>query len=206
MAAVGVLAFMLPMPNPARPPRATVALTTVHGAPKRTVGATIRLQPRDAARDARWLNVTAWQGGGSVVDPLKQIGEGVYRTTKPIPVYGNWKVTVRLHKGAAVMGLPVYFPNDPAIPVGAVPAKANFDRAFVRDKKNLQREQKTGVPGYLTGLAYVAVLLICLGMLGALAWGLARLASAGPGAAGPPAPSSDAERARAPAGERAVTA
>ena len=43
-------------------------------------------------------------------------------------------------------------------------------------------------------------------MLGALAWGLARLASAGPGAAGPPAPSSDAERARAPAGGRAVTA
>ena len=83
------------------------------------MAATIRLQPRDAAHDARWLNVTAWQGGGSVVDPLKQIGPGVYRTTKPIPVYGNWKVTVRLQKGAAVMGLPVYFPNDPAIPVGA---------------------------------------------------------------------------------------
>ena len=78
----------------------------------------------------------------------------MYRTTKPIPVYGNWKVTVRLQKGAAVMGLPVYFPNDPAIPVGGIPAQANFDRAFVRDKKNLQREQKSGVPGILTALAY----------------------------------------------------
>jgi hypothetical protein len=206
VAAVGVLAFMLPMPNPAHPPRATLALTTLHGAPKRTVAATIRLQPRDAAHDARWLNVTAWQGGGSVVDRLKQISDGVYRTTKPIPVYGNWKVTVRLQQGAAVMGLPVYFPNDPAIPVGGVPAQANFDRAFVRDKKNLQREQKSGVPGILTALAYAAVLAIWLVMLAALAWGLARLARMGPGAGGPPAPSPDAERARAPAGGRAVTA
>jgi hypothetical protein len=206
VAAVGVLAFMLPMPNPAHPPRAALALTDLHGAPNRTVAATIRLVPRDAARDARWLNVTAWQGGGSVVDPLKQIGDGVYRTTKPIPVYGNWKVTVRLQKGAAVMGLPVYFPNDPAIPVGAVPARANIDRAFVRDKKNLQREQKAGVPGVLTALAYAAVLVIWLGMLAALAWGLARLARIGPGAGGPPAPSPEAERARAPAGGSAVTA
>jgi hypothetical protein len=203
---VGVLAFMLPMPNPAHPPRATLALTDLHGAPKRTVAATIRFQPRNAARDARWVNVTAWQGGGSVVDTLKEIGEGVYRTTKPIPVYGNWKVTVRLQKGAAVMGLPVYFPNDPAIPVGAVPAQANIDRAFVRDKKNLQREQKGDVPGFLTGLAYGSVLLIWLGMLAALAWGLARLARMGPGAGGPPAASADAERARAPAGGRVLPA
>jgi hypothetical protein len=130
----------------------------------------------------------------------------VYRTTKPIPVYGDWKVTVRLQKGAAVMGLPVYFPNDPAIPVGAVPAQANINRAFVRDKKNLQREQKGDVSGIVTGLAYAAMLLIWLGMLTALAWGLARLARTGPGAGGPPAPSPEAERARAPAGGRALTA
>jgi hypothetical protein len=176
VAAVGVLVYMIPMPNPAHPPRATVAVTTVKPGPKRTVAATIRLNPRNAANDARWLNVTAWQGGGSVVDNLHKLGEGVYRTTKPIPVYGNWKVTVRLHKGASVMGLPVYFPNDPAIPVAGIPAQPNFDRAFVRDKKNLQREQKAGVPGFLTGGAYLAVAAIWFGMLGAIAWGLVRLA------------------------------
>jgi hypothetical protein len=170
------------------------------------VAATIRFQPRDAARDARWLDVTAWQGGASVVDLLKQIGPGVYRTTKPIPVYGNWKVTVRLHKGSALMGLPVYFPNDPAIPVGAVPAQPHFDRAFVRDKKNLQREQKGNVPGFLTGLAYVAVLLIWLGMLAALGWGLARLARTSPDEGGPTAPPEAAESERSAAGGRAVTA
>ncbi|HEV7363338.1 MAG TPA: hypothetical protein VGN71_03025, partial [Solirubrobacteraceae bacterium] len=204
VAAVGVLAFMLPMPNPTHLPRATLALTDLHGGPKRTVAATIRLEPRNAARDARWLNVTAWQGGGSVVDALKRIGDGVYRTTMPIPVYGNWKVTLRLSRGASVLGLPIFLPNDPAIPVGEVPARANLTRAFVRDKQNLQREQKADVPGYLTGLAYAAVLLIWAGMIAALAWGLARLARKGPG--GPPAPSPSAEAAPAPAGGRAITA
>ena len=154
----------------------------------------------------RWLNITAWQGGGSVVDPLKRIGEGVYRTTKPIPVYGNWKVTLRLSKGSAVLGLPIFLPRDPAIPVGAVPAQSTIDRAFVRDKKNLQREQKSGVPGYLTGLAYAAVLVIWLGMIAALAWGLARLARKGPGGTEPQPPNPSAEPTPAPPRRRAITA
>ena len=181
VAAAGLLAFMLPMPSPAHPPRATLALTNLHGGSKRTVAATIRLSPRNAANGARWLNVTGWQGGGSVVDRLHRVADGVYRTTKPIPVYGNWKVTVRLQKGAAVLGLPVYFPNDPAIPVGPVPAQAHIDRAFIKDHKNLQREQKSGVPPILTSLAYGAVGLIWLGMLASLGWGLVRLARHRPG-------------------------
>src|SRR5205823_9885916 len=103
VAAVGALAFMLPMPNGSHVPTATLAVRDLHGGPKRTMAATITLHPRDAARDARWLNVTAWQGGGSVVDRLAKLGEGRYRTTKPIPVYGNWKVTLRLQRGAAVL-------------------------------------------------------------------------------------------------------
>jgi hypothetical protein len=74
------------------------------------------------------------------------------------------------------MGLPVFFPNDPAIPAPAIPAQANLDRAFLRDKKNLQREQKPGVSGVLTTGAYLGVALIWFGMLAALAWGLVRLA------------------------------
>jgi hypothetical protein len=184
---------MLPMPTPAHPPRATLALTNLHGGSKRTVAATIRLSPRNAANDARWLNVTGWQGGGSVVDRLHRVADGVYRTTKPIPAYGNWKVTVRLQKGAAVLGLPVYFPNDPAIPVGPVPAQAHIDRAFIKDHKNLQREQKAGVPPILTSLAYGAVGVIWFGMLGSLGWGLVRLARHRPG----PSPTG-----RPPAGRR----
>ena len=76
----------------------------------------------------------------------------------------------------------------------------------MRDKKNLQREQKSGVPGFLTALAYAAVLVIWLGMLAALAWGLARLARVGPGAGGPTGPKPRRRTRPRAAGGRAVTA
>ena len=55
-------------------------------------------------------------------------------------------------------------------------AKASFTRPFERDKKLLQREQKAGVPGFLTLAAYLAVLAIWSGMVAVCAWALARLA------------------------------
>src|SRR5205823_5755131 len=86
------------VPAPAHRPSATIALHNVPGAgPTRKVAATIRLHPPDAAKNARWLTVTAWQGHGAVVDRLKKIGPGVYRTTHEIPVSGpKWKSTLRL--------------------------------------------------------------------------------------------------------------
>ena len=39
-------------------------------------------------RDAAWLQVTAWQGGGLVVDRLEPAGGG-WRTTRPIPLDGG---------------------------------------------------------------------------------------------------------------------
>jgi hypothetical protein len=43
------------------------------------------------------------------------------------------------------------------------------------DKELLQREQKPDVPGGLVAGAYIAVLLIGLGLYGSQGWGLARL-------------------------------
>jgi hypothetical protein len=175
------------MPTPARPPKATVVLHDVQGGAKRAVAATITLDPPSAAKDANWINITGWQGGASLVDPLKRVGPGRYVSTKPIPVNGSWKVTLRLQRGSEVLGLPVFLPNDPAIPAKETPASPRFTREFVRDKKNLQREQKAGVPGFLTGVAYGSVLLIWLTMLAALGWGLLRLARIKHGPGGPPA-------------------
>jgi hypothetical protein len=155
---------------------ATFSLHQVTPAPKRTVAGTVKIDPPGAARNAEWLNVTAWQGGGSVVDPLKPIGKGVYRIDKPIPVYDNWKATLRLQKGRTVASVPVFLPKDEAIPVAEIPAKANFTRPFVYDKKNLQREQKKDVPGFLSTAAYILVLLIGVGLFASLGWGLARFA------------------------------
>ncbi len=178
VAAVAIIAlFVFALQMDAGPPtKATFALHEVTPAPKRTVAGTVKLDPPDAAKNAEWINVTAWQGAGSVVDPLKPIGNGVYKIDKPIPVYDNWKVTLRLQKGRTVASAPIYLPKDEAIPVPEIPAKANFTRPFVRDTKNLQREQKKDVPGFLSTAAYIIVLLIGLGLFGSLAWGLARFA------------------------------
>ena len=157
---------------------AQVALHQVGGSAGREVEATVRLSPPDAAANAEWFDVTAWQGGGLVVDPLKRIGDGVYRTTEPIPVHGNWKAMIRLHEGNSLTAMPIYLPRDAAIPVGEVPAPDHFTRAFGNEHKLLQREQKGGSP-LLVAIAYSTVAGITLSLLALLAWALHRLAVGG---------------------------
>ena len=113
---------------------ARVSLTDVGRGTDRHVSARIELSPRDAADDARWLTVTAWQGGGFVLDKLERVEPGVYRTTKPIPVHGEWKALLRLHRGNSLQGVPIYLPRDPAIPAVEVPAERNV-RAHVRARQ-----------------------------------------------------------------------
>ena len=134
------------------------------------------IDPPQAAEDAKWLTTTAWQGGGLVVDRLTRVREGVYRSNEPIPVYGDWKAEFRLHHGRSLLGVPVYLPNDPAIPAKEVPARASFERPFVRDKQILQREAKEGAGG-LTLIGYAIVLLITLSIIALNAWALVRLAT-----------------------------
>jgi hypothetical protein len=156
---------------------ARVALTDVRTGPERTVDATVRLDPPAVADDAFWLQAISWQGGGLVVDQLEQVSPGVYETTKPLPVHGTWKTLIRLHTDNYVAGLPVYLPEDSAIPAPAVKALASFDRPFTDETQILQRELKSGVPGYLAGVAYAVVGLIVLSLLVLLGWVLNRIAS-----------------------------
>jgi hypothetical protein len=147
----------------------------------------VRLEPAGVADDAAWVQVTAWQGDGLVVDRLVADGAGGWRTTRPIPVDGNWKVQLRLQTGRAVIGAAIRLPEDTAIPAEELPVAARAERALVPDRTLLQRERKDDVPGWLWGGASAAVLLLAAGLLAALAWGLGRVArSERP--AGPPAP------------------
>jgi hypothetical protein len=155
---------------------ARVQLQDVPGQGGRAVNATVSIDPPAAAENAKWLTSTAWQGGGLVVDRLERVRRGVYRTNEPLPVHGDWKAEIRLHKGRSLIAVPVYLPNDPAIPAKGVPAQPSFERAFVRDKDILQREAKTGAPA-LTIVAYGVVMLITLSILGLIAWALVRLAT-----------------------------
>src|SRR5215210_3900342 len=194
----GLIAFGLAT-SPQDGVSARVQLQDVPGGGPREVDATVTVDPPSAAADAKWLTTTAWQGGGLVVDRLERVREGVYRTNRPIPVHGSWKAEFRLHSGRSLLGVPVYLPNDPAIPAKEVPARATFERPFVRDKDILQREAKDGTAG-LTVLGYGIVLAITLSILALNAWALVRLATVIEDAA-PPAAGRERFRTSPPAGK-----
>src|SRR5690242_6898123 len=180
------IAFPMPMTSGSRA-SASVALKDLTPAPSRTVAATIKLSPRDAASDADWLTVTSWQGGGLVIDRLHRVAQGVYRTTKPIPAYGKWKAMLRLENGRGVRAMPIFLPEDKAIPAPEVPASASFTRDFVRDKKILQREA-VGGSTFLQLPAYLLLALIVVVWLTAMGLGLRRLENAADGRTVEPVP------------------
>src|SRR4051794_260604 len=185
VAVLAVIVWCVPQPLPSNPPSATVTLDQVKGGPQREAYANVKLDPPDAAKNARWLNITAWQGGGKIVNRLKGTGPGTYRSTQKIPLYGDWKSTLRLQTGRSVMGVPIFMPADQAIPVPGVPAPQQFTRQFVQDKKLLQREQKKDVSTILWTLAYLAVLAIAVVVAVLLILGLRRIREAIGGGGGP---------------------
>src|SRR3954465_1002757 len=191
VAAVGAVAFLIPV-NAGPAVRATFDFNVPQNSDGRVAAGTFQLDPPDAANDAYWFNVTSWQGkdGPAHINKLDEIAPGRYRITEPIHVDGTWKTTLRLHKGRQLAGLPIFLPADPAIPVSQVPVQSHMTRSFVLDHKNLQREQKPDVPGWLTLAAYLGVGLISFSLIFVVAWGLARLGRRG----GPP----PGARARSP--------
>jgi hypothetical protein len=183
--AVGVLAFAIPL-NAGSQVNATFDLseTTLDG--QRAVVGNVTLDPPDAADDALWFQTTSWQGGSGTHSRVAQLEptdtEGTYRIAEPIPVEGTWKTTLRLHDGRQMAGLPVFLPEDEAIPVPEEPVPAAGEsRAFILDKENLQRELKDDVPGWLTLAAYLGVGLLAFALISLVAWGLLRLERLGSG-------------------------
>jgi hypothetical protein len=167
-AALAVVAVCIAIPlvtSEGDPIRATVALEG-----DREVTATIRLDPPDAADDAKWMHAMAWQGGGSRLVHLDEIGaggDGLFRTAEPVPVHGDWKTMVRLHTGNAILAMPVYLPEDPGIPAREVPAEPRFVRAFQLDSEILRREE-TGGAAWLSGVAYGILAVVALAWLAAI--------------------------------------
>lgn len=125
--------------------------------------------------DPAWLQITAWQGGGLVVERLEEVGEGRYRTTAPVPVAGAWKTLLRLHDGRTLTASPIYLPADEAIEAQEIPAESSSTRAFVPEIELLQRERDLGAPAWLWNLSSLVVLACSLVLIVALAWGVGRL-------------------------------
>ena len=186
---VAVVAFAIPSEK-GSDVSATFALEETEANGQRAVTGTVQLDPPDAAEDAWWFQATSWQGGDpSIVQQLEETGPGTYRIAEPIPVEGNWKTTLRLHEGRRIAGLPIFLPEDPAIPVKEVPAEPQMTREFILDKENLQRELKDDVSPLVELGAYLFVGALSFFLMGLIGWGLRRLearASGPPAGAAPP--------------------
>ncbi|TVT17507.1 hypothetical protein FNH05_36005 [Amycolatopsis rhizosphaerae] len=181
--ALGAVALMAAITVPAAPPpgfTATVELAdTAPGLPvahprgtaePRWVTATITFNRPDLTADPLWLTGFAWQGGDFYSAPLERLPDGRYRTTRPLPVYGQWKTGIRIHTANRMMALaPLYAPADPAAGAPAVPA-ASGAHEFVAEIKFLQRERRTGTPLVLWTVAYAVVGSLFAGMWVLFAW------------------------------------
>ncbi|MFN2504575.1 MAG: hypothetical protein ABR540_10175, partial [Acidimicrobiales bacterium] len=117
---------------------------------------TVKLRPPAAARRASVFRVMAVQGGGTVRAEVRQIQPGLYRTTRPVPVGGDWKTFVALYRGDEVMAAPISLPADPQIGASAVPAAIQREVAFTSIVAVLLREAHDG-PVWTAVASYVAL-------------------------------------------------
>ncbi|MFC4692254.1 hypothetical protein [Geodermatophilus arenarius] len=156
---------------------ATLAIEDVTTDP-RTAHVTVRLDPADALDDPAWVQITAWQGQGLVVTDLERTGPGEYRTTEPVPVHDDWKTMLRIHDGRVLTAVPVYLPEDPAIPAGEIAATDGVTRAAVPEVDLLQRELKDAGGGLWT-VANLVVLACTIAIVAAISWGVARCSRRG---------------------------
>jgi hypothetical protein len=147
---------------------------------QRYANATVRFTPAAVADKADWLDGMAWQGDGKrVLAPLRRVAEGVYRTTAALPVSGDWKSSIRLHRGTVMASVPVYLPADAAIPTPEIAAPPRFVRPLQSERSILQRERKDDVPGWLWGVAGLVVLAFVVAILGFTGWCLVRITRLG---------------------------
>ncbi len=153
---------------------------TVTPAGAGTANLVVRLEPASLARDVAWFNVTSWQGGGDLsgtglqLTSLTQVSPGVYRTDRPVPVAGDYKSVLRLATARSQQAVPVYLPEDKAIPAELVAASPQFRRPFVQDQQILQREAIGGSAG-VKDLAYAVLGVLALLWIATLSLGLRRL-------------------------------
>ncbi|MCU1670165.1 MAG: conserved rane protein of unknown function [Blastococcus sp.] len=152
--------------------KATFAIDDVQSNP-RTANISVKLDPATALDNPSWVTITSWQGGGLVVDALRQTGQGSYRTTRPVPLHGDWKTLLRIHDGRTLTAVPIYLPADSAIPAPEIKAQDGMTRKAVDEVTILQRERKSG-GAVLWTIANLVVLGCTLALIAAMSWGVSR--------------------------------
>jgi hypothetical protein len=153
---------------------------TVTAAGPHAADLTVRLEPASAADDVAWFEVTSWQGGdlvqgsGLQITLMRKVSDGVWRTDHAVPVDGDYKTVLRLATSTSQQAVPIYLPEDKAIPADLVPASPHFVRPFVQDREILQREAIGGSPALKHG-AYGLLGVLALIWIATLSLGLRRL-------------------------------
>lgn len=122
--------------------RAEVALEPVASNDGRTAYLTARISPAAAARDTNWFNAVAWQGGGRRTAAMRPIGDGRFRSSEPLPLYGEWKTALRIQKDRGMIALPLHLPRDTGVPTPGVTRPDRFTATFVPDTHVLQTERR----------------------------------------------------------------
>ncbi|OJZ71661.1 hypothetical protein BRW65_18250 [Mycobacterium paraffinicum] len=161
---------------------ATVTLTDLPSpAGQRMVSADVMISPTAMVSDhPDWLTILSWQGRmqndrGLMIDKLAKVGPGHYRSTQPVPVWGDWKTLLRVQDGRTMTAVPIYEPADAAIPAPEVPALATSTRPFVLEVTILQRERDQSAPAWLFTAGGIVVLFLTLMVITALTWGAGRI-------------------------------
>lgn len=134
------VAMVVPFPRQVGDVRADVTLERVDD------GVVVRalLDPPDAADGARWFTAGSWQFGGRVIAHMEEVREGEWVADRPIPVEGNAKALLRLHRGAEMMAIPIRLPDDPEIGKPEIPPVDREGEPFVDEQQYLQRETHPG--------------------------------------------------------------
>jgi hypothetical protein len=135
----------------------------------------VTLTPADAAEGAAWFETMSWQSGRLVLAEMQETGPGRYRSAIPLPISGDAKTLVRLHRGSEVMAVPVYMPADPEIGASEVPA-VDRTATFQRDSRLLMRESHAGSPWparIIFGIQ-AGIVAVWIGVIGLVAWLVAR--------------------------------
>jgi hypothetical protein len=133
-----------------------------------------RFSRPQVARDAGWLTVTSWQGGGLHVRRMREVAPGLWRADGPVPVSGAWKSALRIQSGRVLSSIALYLPRDEAIPSAGVRRPKRFTAAFASDHSVMQTERRDYVPGWLWTPAALLMLAFCAVFVIAIGLGIVR--------------------------------
>ena len=176
-------------------PRQDSAKITLTDAPgttgQRMVWVDLQVPPNMVGDHPEWVTALSWQGRmennrGLVIDRLRKVAPGHYVSTQPMPVWGSWKTLMRVQDGYTMTAVPIYAPEDAAIPAPEVKAEST-SRPFVQEITILQRERDQSAPTWLFTAGSLLVLIFTLMVIAGLTWGAGRINNA----AGEPEPVED---------------